>query len=68
MTVEPQQRTYSLFLMPNAKFITIDIKDFHLITPMARFEYFRMKLDLFPQDIIEEYGISNKVDTDDNVF
>ena len=54
--------------MPNAKFITIDIKDFHLITPMARFEYFRMKLDLFPQDIIEEYRISNKVDTDDNVF
>ena len=48
--------------------MTIDIKDFYLITPMARFEYFRMKFDLFPQDIIEEYGISNKVDTDDNVF
>jgi hypothetical protein len=45
VTVEPQQRTYSLFLTPNAKFITIDIKDFYLITPMARFEYFRMKLE-----------------------
>ena len=38
------------------------------MTPMARFEYFRMKLDLFPQDIIEEYGLNNKVDTDGNVF
>jgi hypothetical protein len=35
---------------------------------MARFEYFRMNLDLFPQDIIKEYGLNNKVDTDGNVF
>jgi hypothetical protein len=42
---------------PNAKFMTIDNKDFYLMTPMAmaRFEYSRMKLDLFPQDIIKEY-------------
>jgi hypothetical protein len=55
---------------PNAKFMTIDIKDYYLMTPMAmaRFEYFRMKLDLFPQDIIKRYGLSNKVDTDGNVF
>ncbi len=58
----------SIILISNAKFMTIDIKDFYLMTPMARFEYFRMKLDLFPQDIIEEYGLSNKVDTDGNIF
>ena len=62
----------SIILTPNAKFMTIDIKDFYLMTPMAmaRFEYLRMKLDLFPQaqDIIKEYGFSNKVDTDGNVF
>jgi hypothetical protein len=42
---------------PNVKFMTIDNKDFYLMTPMAmaRFEYSRMKLDLFPQDIIKEY-------------
>ncbi len=45
---------------PGAKFMTIDIKDFYLMTPMDRFEYFRMKLDLFPQDIIDEYGLRNK--------
>jgi hypothetical protein len=51
-----------------AKFMTINIKDFYLMTPMDRFKYFRMKLDLFPQDIIDEYGLRNKVDTDGNVF
>jgi len=48
--------------------MTIDIKDFYLMTPMDRFEYFRMKLELFPQDIIEEDGLRDKVDADGNVF
>ncbi len=38
------------------------------MTPMDRFEYFRMKLEIFPQDIIEEYGLRDKVDADGNVF
>ena len=38
------------------------------MTPMERYEYFRMKLELFPPDIIEEYGLHNKVDADGNVF
>ena len=58
----------SIISTPNAKFMTIDIKDFYLMTPMDRFEYLRMKLELFPQDIIEEYGLRDKVDTDGNVF
>jgi len=58
----------SIISTPNAKFMTIDITDFYLMTPMDRFEYFRMKLELFPQDIIEEYGLRDKVDADGNVF
>jgi hypothetical protein len=27
-----------------------------------------MKLELFPQDVIDEYGLQNKIDTDDNAF
>ncbi len=38
------------------------------MTPMDSFEYFRMKLELFPQDIIEEYELRDKVDADGNVF
>ncbi len=30
----------SIISMPNAKFMSIDIKDFYLNTPMARYKYF----------------------------
>jgi hypothetical protein len=52
----------------NAKFMTIDLKDFYLMTPMSRYEYFRMKLDLFPEDIIEEYNLKDITDSDGNIF
>jgi len=52
----------SIISTPNCKFMTIGIKDFYLMTPMDRYKYFRMKLELFPPDIIEEYGLHDKVD------
>ena len=58
----------SIISTPGAKFMTIDIKDFYLMTPMDRYKYFRMKLELFPQDIIDEYGLRDKVDADGYVF
>ncbi len=57
----------SVISTPNAKFMTLDLKDFYLMTPMKRFEYFRMKLELFPQDVIDLYDLSNKVDHNGNV-
>jgi hypothetical protein len=44
----------SIISTPQAEFMTIDLKDFYLNTPMSRYEYFRMKLELFPQDVINE--------------
>ena len=38
----------SVISTPQAKFMTIDIKDFYLMTPMERKEYFRIKMELFP--------------------
>jgi len=58
----------SVISTPNAKFMTVNIKDFYLMTPMDRYEYFRRKLELFPEDIIKEYGLRDKVDSDANVF
>ncbi len=58
----------SIISTPNAKFMTNNIKDFYLMTPMDQYEYFRMKLELIPQDIINEYGLCDKVDADGNVF
>jgi hypothetical protein len=57
----------SVISTPQAKFMCIDIKDFYLCTPMERYEYFSMKLELFPEDIIEEYGLRDKVDAKGNV-
>ena len=48
--------------------MTIDIKDFYLMTPMDRPKYFRMKLEFFPHKIIEQYGLESKVDKKGYVF
>ena len=37
---------------PNAKFMSIDIKDFYLNTPMPRYEYMRLKLGNLPDGVI----------------
>jgi hypothetical protein len=47
--------------------MTLNLKDFYLMTPMKRYEYFRMKLELFPQDIINEYDLTSKIDHNGNV-
>ncbi len=65
LTVKPLLN--SIISTPNAKFMSIDIKDFYLCTLMACYEYFRMKLELFPEDIIAEYDLRNKVDATGNV-
>jgi hypothetical protein len=57
----------SIISMPNAKFMSIDIKDFYLNTPMAHYKYFRMKLELFPKDVIIEFNLCNKVNSKGNV-
>jgi len=58
----------SVISTKNAKFMTIDIKDFYLMTPMKRYEYFKMNIALFPQDIVEEFNLLEMVDQDRNVF
>ncbi len=38
------------------------------MTPMKRYEYFRIKIDLFPQEIINKHNLCDKVDANGNVF
>eukprot|EP00804_Cyclotella_cryptica_P024318 CCRYP_015306-RA/>CCRYP_015306-RA protein AED:0.36 eAED:0.36 QI:0/-1/0/1/-1/1/1/0/360 len=47
----------SIISTVNAKFMTIDIKDFYLNTPMERLEYMRLKLSDIPSNIIELYHL-----------
>jgi hypothetical protein len=57
----------SIISMLNAKFMTLNLKDFYLMMPMKRYKYFCMKLELFPQDIIDKYNLTSKVDHNRNV-
>jgi hypothetical protein len=44
----------SIIFMPHSKFMTLNLKYFYLMTPMICYEYFLMKIELFPQDIINQ--------------
>ena len=42
---------------PGAKYMYGDIKNFYLGTPMARYEYMRLPIQIIPQEIIDEYSL-----------
>ncbi len=50
------------------EFMTIDIKNFYLNTPLHRYEYLRLKLNELPDDVIEEYDLKDKETTNGYVF
>ena len=58
----------SVISTPGAKFMTINISNFYLNTPMDRYEYMRMKLKMFPDDVIEEYNLCDKVEPNGYVY
>jgi hypothetical protein len=47
----------SVLSTPNAAFMTIDIKNFYLGTPMDEFEYMRIAVHLIPEDIMRQYNL-----------
>jgi hypothetical protein len=58
----------SVILTPNAKFMSLDISNFYLMAPMTRYEYVRMKLDDFPEKIIEKYNLREITTKDGTVI
>eukprot|EP00804_Cyclotella_cryptica_P015468 CCRYP_008055-RA/>CCRYP_008055-RA protein AED:0.34 eAED:0.35 QI:0/0/0/0.75/0/0/4/0/483 len=54
----------SVISTKGARFMTIDIKDFYLNTPMVRPEYMRLKLSDIPDHIIKLYKLDKLVTTD----
>ena len=51
-----------------ARFFTMDIKNFYLNTPMARYEYMRLKLADMPADVIEHYKLLDVATPDGYVY
>ncbi len=48
--------------------MTMDIKDFYLNTPMARYEYMQLRIADMPEDVIEHYNLRDKATLDGNVY
>jgi hypothetical protein len=47
----------SVLSTPTARFMSFDIKDFYLGTPMARYEYVRIPVKFIPPDIMAQYQL-----------
>ena len=58
----------SVISTKDARFMTIDIKNFYLNTPMQRYEYIKLKLSDIPDEVIEEYNLRNIVTKDEYVY
>jgi hypothetical protein len=43
----------------DAAMMMMDIKNYYLVTPLPRFEYMKMLLSRFPEEIIQKYNLNN---------
>ncbi len=58
----------SIISTTGTKFMTIDIKDFYLNTPMARYKYMQLRIADMPEDIIEHYNLRDKATPDGYIY
>jgi hypothetical protein len=58
----------SVISTPGAKFMTMDISNFYLMTPLKRPEYIRVRLDDMPEEIIKEYKLRDKANAKGHIF
>ena len=58
----------SIISTPNAKFMTMDIKDFYLNTPMARYEYMGLRIADMPEDVIAHYKLTDIATHDGYIY
>ena len=58
----------SIISTRGARYMTLDVKNFYLNTPMVRYEYVRIKIDDIPEEIIVEYNLRDKVSADGHVY
>ena len=51
----------SIISTRNARYMCADVKNFYLCTPLERYEYTRMPINLIPQEFIDLYDLGSKV-------
>ena len=58
----------SVVSTPGARFMCIDISNFYLNSPLKRFEYMKLKVADIPDEVVEEYGLTEKATSDGHVY
>jgi hypothetical protein len=58
----------SIISTKGARYCTIDLKDFYLVTPMERPEFMRMKIKDLPPDIIDLYKLNDKATSNGFIY
>ena len=58
----------SVISTQNARYMTIDVKNFYLNMPMVRYKYVQIKLEDIPEEIIHEYNLCEQVTKDGYVY
>ena len=58
----------SVISTPGARFMTMDISNFYLMTPLKRPEYVKLKLTDIPEEIIVEYKLRELATPDGSVY
>ena len=43
---------------PGTRYMCYDIKNFYLVTPLIRYEYIKIPIDILPEEIIMEYNLT----------
>ena len=51
-----------------AKFMTMEISNFYMITPLNQPEYIRINIRDFPDEIVREYNLKEKTEADGSVY
>ncbi len=53
---------------PNAKYMTMDIKDLYLNTPMAQYKYKQLRIANMPDNAIKHYHLTDLATPDGYVY
>jgi hypothetical protein len=54
----------SVILTKGARYCTIDLKDFYLMTPMTHLEYMHIKIKDLPEEFVTMYNLADKATSD----
>ena len=49
-------------------FMCVDIQDFYYNTPMVDFEYMKLHLIIYPQEIVQDYNLQGLVAADGYIY